>query len=337
MSTWKPKFVFSGRLWGGVFLGLFLCSCGPRKNLNENLAKTLIEESLQKSAGSDVYHGHRIDHPQWAAEFSALSPVDFTEPRFQNLPQGSDALRVQLLKAGFLGKSIQEINYILPRHLSGEIGTQDSPGVFTSDERIDVSLHSSETGIVEGTWSTQPTSLADMKGPCKGGIISGMLMNDGSIQFSFAGGEWEMGGAFNQCYRVAPRFKMQPVVTGGNVELNGSSQSADYVFKLTADHPESIKKNWYSYDWTAKMSAFFPLGKGNGFDIGTIEVRSISSLVLTGSGIEATATFLYRTTPNDFGRVAYGGLYAEANGHANFSKKPNGDWILSSYQLTEHI
>jgi len=150
MSTWKLRFVLSGRLWGGVFLGLFLCSCGTRKNLNENLAKTLIEESLQKSEGSDVYHGHRIDHPQWAAQFSALSPVDFTDPRFQNLPQGPDALRVRLIKADFIGKSVQEINYTLPGHLSGEIGTQISPGVFTSDERIDVSLHSSETGIVGG-------------------------------------------------------------------------------------------------------------------------------------------------------------------------------------------
>jgi hypothetical protein len=322
-------------------LVLLVVSCQSRKDLNEDLAKTLLQEAFKNSTTGDVYHGHRVDTPPISLSGNKVFPVNFSDPEWQSTAspeslkvKGDPFLMARLIQTGYIAESVQEVTYVLPGHLSGQVGTQLAPGDLTSIDNFDATLALSGRDV-SGTWTTRPTRIMDMKGACTGGHVDGWLLSDGRIQLMLDGGGYVMGGAFFPCYRTVPRYEMRPMINNGKLQFNGSSTFLQHPMNLTGDRPQTVKLMWYRYDWTAK--ALVPNGSENACDVGTIQVRTISSLVLQGTETQATATFVYRVVHNDFGTIVEGGHIADGLGFARFTKKPDGTWILSSFQLTNHV
>lgn len=166
---------------------LLLVSFQSRKELNEDLAKTPLEEAFKSDSSGFVYHGYRLDRPVVDEMYTAPTVDDYSQSFWLNV-NGTAGTIARLLKAGYMTESSREIDYVLPRHLSGTIIL---PYTLMGPANTFSATLGHSGRVITGTWTA---SKGPLQATCTGGHIEGYLaQRSNAIYISIVGGGYACG------------------------------------------------------------------------------------------------------------------------------------------------
>jgi hypothetical protein len=308
-----------------------LAGCSSRKNLDDKLAKTLIEEEFQASVGNGVYHGERLQM-RYQTSGPSMVLANFSNPNVNQA--GDNGIYVKLLKSGYISQTQTTLNYLVPQHLVGMgIGSDGWYGLPGAGDALDI--HLIPTGLPNS--DNVPRIGGDVAirraGTNCQGSVDGYMTTSSDMWVTMT----------TPCFgtNVTPgliRFRMKPTQLGDGADLHLESLMPGYTLQLTPSMLRNFSVVWFSYPDTDKRKALCSPAQDYMCDFGSIKIVSVSDLVLQGTETQASAKFVYEVHHNDFGKIVTNlPDVSRATGTASFSKKPDGTWVLTSFSLQPGI
>jgi hypothetical protein len=318
---------------------------GCNKNLDESRARSLLEAEIANGPEKAVHYGtvDSISKGQLQADIlrntslgrllNVTTATNFESPN----DTSPDAIVIRrLLPTGFISKVSTPMDFPLPQSVDGMITwsqPKDYPqgaGPWSAmgpkrETHLTLALNE-QTGTISGSYLI----TGDITNGTCSGPLSGEAMQDGKINLMFQA----------TCTGPTDFFFGFPWHVG--LSKQGSTTTLDFqprpcddrcdLFNLSGPSPaHSAQVVWSRYTLGAAQSNWkTPSGL---YTLGTLRVVSVSGLTLTGTDVQAQATFTWSADLNPLGKAMYGLPQFGGTGSASYSKKPDGTWVLANYSL----
>lgn len=221
-----------------------------------------------------------------------------------SLPGDPSVLKA-LIQANLIGQQAQTISYPM---ISGQFVAGD----YTLDIQT---LPNSNTLVAQQRHTANNSYLPSAS------TLSGIVETNGTVQWSSYPGFPEMGGPETYVEDGQTAY----LRTGQWAGWNG----IPYVGKATG---QKSVVTWYDYFFTPQMTAQMAQTDQGvaGVRGGVYEVSDVSDLRLTVE-TQAIASFSWRASLNDLGRLFLRNQVPAGTGHVAFNKKPDGTWMVSQW------
>lgn len=317
-----------------AFLLLLALACNSAKNLNESTGKELLQEQLSADSVQEVAKGYLLVNlttlqTRWIGQETT---VDLSNSSQSTSDQSAEAS--MLLRSGFIAVEKNSRTYSIGRDWTGAIHSE-----LLMWPSIQVHLNQvSPNGDITGTWSAGSDPQGWM--PCIG-ATPGRIEINGRLSLS-------LSGCLRQPLRVSANL-----VSGGGALTHISSVDVEdefgspmtepgrnrmpYTVTIESKNPQPVQMPLFRYSWSPKIQDF--TAGPYAWRVGQVNVEQITDLTLAGTETQAKANFRWSLAPNDLGRalqgtpVLDGGRHAMKNGNVQFTKKPDGTWVVSQFSL----